>query len=35
MKKVIEASMAIAEAVRLCRPLVIPMYPITPQSNQS
>ena len=33
MKKVIEASMAIAEAVKLCRPLVIPMYPITPQTH--
>lgn len=33
MKKTIEASMAIAEAVKLCRPLVIPMYPITPQTH--
>ncbi len=33
MKKVIEASMAIAEAVKLCKPLVIPMYPITPQTH--
>src|SRR3989344_8594696 len=33
MKKVIEASEAIAHAVRLCRPLVIPMYPITPQTH--
>lgn len=33
MKKVIECSMAIAEAVKLCKPLVIPMYPITPQTH--
>lgn len=33
MKKIIEASMAIAEAVKLCKAEVIPMYPITPQSN--
>src|SRR3989344_3036074 len=31
--KLNEASMAIAEAVKLCRPLVIPMYPITPQTH--
>jgi len=30
-KKVIEASQAVAEAVKLCRPEVIPVYPITPQ----
>jgi len=33
MKKVIEASMAIAIAVKLCKPAVIPMYPITPQTH--
>ena len=32
-KKVIEASVAVAEAVRLCRPKVIPVYPITPQTH--
>jgi len=32
-KKVIEASMAVAIAVKLCRPKVIPMYPITPQTH--
>ena len=31
MKKVIEASEAVAKGVALCRPEVIPMYPITPQ----
>lgn len=31
VKKVIEASEAIAEAVKLCSPAVVPMYPITPQ----
>jgi pyruvate ferredoxin oxidoreductase alpha subunit len=31
MKKVIEVSQAIAEAVKLCRPQVIAAYPITPQ----
>ncbi len=33
MKKVIEASMAVAVAVKLCKPDVIPMYPITPQTH--
>lgn len=33
MKKVIEASMAVALAVKLCKPAVIPMYPITPQTH--
>ena len=33
MKKVIEASMAVAVAVKLCKPAVIPMYPITPQTH--
>lgn len=33
MKKVTECSRAIAEAVKICKPLVIPMYPITPQRN--
>jgi len=32
-KKVIEASHAIAIGARLCRPAVIPMYPITPQTH--
>ncbi len=31
VKKVIEASEAVALAATLCRPAVIPMYPITPQ----
>lgn len=31
MKKVTECSFAVAEAVKLCRPKVIPVYPITPQ----
>ncbi len=31
VKKVIEASTAVAHGARLCRPAVIPMYPITPQ----
>lgn len=33
MKKVIEASEAVAKGAALCRPLVIPMYPITPQTH--
>jgi len=33
MKKVVEASMALALGVKLCRPDVIPMYPITPQTH--
>ncbi|MFH0949083.1 MAG: pyruvate ferredoxin oxidoreductase [Candidatus Aenigmatarchaeota archaeon] len=33
MKKVIEGSHAIAEAVRLCAPKVIAAYPITPQTH--
>lgn len=33
MKRVIEGSMAIAEAVKLCKPVVIPMFPITPQTH--
>jgi pyruvate ferredoxin oxidoreductase alpha subunit len=32
-QKVIEASMAVALAVKLCEPLVVPMYPITPQTH--
>lgn len=32
-KRVIEASAAVAEGVKLCRPGVIPMYPITPQTH--
>jgi pyruvate/2-oxoacid:ferredoxin oxidoreductase alpha subunit len=31
VKKVIEASEAVAQGVKLCRPGVIPVYPITPQ----
>jgi pyruvate ferredoxin oxidoreductase alpha subunit len=31
MKKVIEGSHAIAEAVKLCEPGVVAAYPITPQ----
>ena len=31
MKEINEASVAIAKAVKLCKPAVIPMYPITPQ----
>ena len=33
MEKVFEASLSIAEAVRLSRVKVIPMYPITPQTH--
>ncbi len=33
VKKVTEASQAVAEAVKLCRPKVIPVYPITPQTH--
>ena len=33
MKKVIEGSMAVAQAVRICRPHVISAYPITPQTH--
>ncbi len=33
MRKQIEGSMAVAEAVRLCRPHVISAYPITPQTH--
>jgi pyruvate ferredoxin oxidoreductase alpha subunit len=33
MKTVIEASEAIAQGVKLCKPAVIPMYPITPQTH--
>jgi pyruvate ferredoxin oxidoreductase alpha subunit len=32
-KKVIEASTAVALGVKLCKPAVIPMYPITPQTH--
>lgn len=32
-KKVIEASEAVAIAAKLCKPLVIPVYPITPQTH--
>lgn len=33
MRKVIEGSMAVAEAVKVCRPHVISAYPITPQTH--
>ena len=33
MKRQIEGSQAVAEAVRLCRPQVIAAYPITPQTH--
>ena len=33
MKKVIEASKAIAIGAKLCRPEVLPIYPITPQTH--
>jgi len=33
MRKVIEASKAVAIAVKLCRPKVCPMYPITPSTH--
>ncbi|HEX2924041.1 MAG TPA: transketolase C-terminal domain-containing protein [Chloroflexota bacterium] len=33
MRKVVEGSMAIAEAVKLCRAQVISAYPITPQTH--
>lgn len=33
MKSINEASRAIAEAVKMCRPDVIPLYPITPQTH--
>jgi len=31
VKEVIEASEAVAKGAALCKPAVIPMYPITPQ----
>jgi pyruvate ferredoxin oxidoreductase alpha subunit len=33
MKNIVEGSKAVAEAVRLCEPGVIPVYPITPQTH--
>jgi len=33
MKQIQEASRAVAEAVKLCKPDVIPLYPITPQTH--
>ena len=33
MKKIIEGSHAVAEAVKMCRPSVISAYPITPQTH--
>lgn len=35
MRKVISANKAIAEAVRLAKPKVVPVYPITPQTSIS
>lgn len=34
MKKIIEASTAVAIAAKLCKPKVIGAYPITPQLNK-
>ena len=33
MKKVIEASMAVATAAKLCKPDIVAVYPITPQTH--
>ena len=33
MLEITEGSMAVAEAVRLCRPQVVSAYPITPQTH--
>ncbi len=33
MKRVLEGSLAVAEAVKLCRPQVVSAYPITPQTH--
>ncbi|MDD5729708.1 MAG: pyruvate ferredoxin oxidoreductase, partial [Candidatus Omnitrophica bacterium] len=33
MKEFLEGSLAVAEAVRLCKPGVISAYPITPQTH--
>ena len=33
MKKIIEGSFAIAEAVKMCKPKVIAAYPITPSTH--
>jgi pyruvate ferredoxin oxidoreductase alpha subunit len=33
MKMICEASLAMAHGARLCRPKVVPMYPITPQTH--
>ncbi|MGZ7070013.1 MAG: pyruvate ferredoxin oxidoreductase, partial [Methanobacterium sp.] len=35
MLRVISANMAIAEAVKLAKPKVVPVYPITPQTSIS
>lgn len=34
-KKIEEASRAVAEAVKMCRPKVVPIYPITPQTHNA
>jgi len=33
MRSIQEASRAVAEAVKMCRPEIIPLYPITPQTH--
>ncbi len=33
MRKVLEGSLAVAEAVKLCRANVVAAYPITPQTH--
>src|SRR5512139_3384175 len=33
MRKILEGSLAVAEAVRLCRAQVVAAYPITPQTH--
>jgi len=33
LKKIINGSKAVAEAVKLCRPKVLPMYPVTPSTH--
>jgi len=35
MRRIEEASRAVAEAVKMCRPKVIPIYPITPQTHNA
>lgn len=33
VKKILETSMAVALAVKMCKPAVVPIYPITPQTH--